>query len=363
LERFLKISKSTTLPPDDPEILHLASKVAYILSVYDFFDSEEYQKKLPYSDGAKVWFSLAQAAKGEGELALKTLEDVLHITEESGDLLLRIECLGILAQILFVRGSKSKEKLESILDKIQIFKQKNENLEDFNQMFLSAYLIQSRISSQQLQPDKIVEKLTPLNSIAKKVGDSYFTMQLTMDLIMALLSAKEIDNAQKLLDEVFQTLTELKYNALKAKATKILGQLQEAKNDYTSAEKTYLEAKEMYLKLDDQIGVAGCVSQLAHLSEKEEQLNKAEQYYNEALALSEKMSDYFGVSIALSALARLSAKKSQYSDALKKYKKVLTIAEENKFEHLLPSIYDGLAYVNFIAGDFKSSVKNRELTI
>ncbi|MHA1244902.1 MAG: hypothetical protein ACTSP7_10065, partial [Candidatus Heimdallarchaeota archaeon] len=40
LERILKVSKSPTLPPEDFEICYLASKAAYMLSAYDYYETE-----------------------------------------------------------------------------------------------------------------------------------------------------------------------------------------------------------------------------------------------------------------------------------------------------------------------------------
>jgi len=359
LDKYLKISKSPTLPSDDPEIPYLAAKVAYMLSDYDFFKSKEFQEKYIYSDGAKIWFALTKAAKGEVDVALKMLDDILRITEENGDHLQRIECLGILAQILFIRGSEYKSKLETILEKIAVFKEKMGNIDDFEQMFLSAYLIQSRINSQQIAPEKIVSEISALLTIAEKNNDTYFSLQFQLDLSQALISAFNLKEAQKNLDHVFQILSNIKYKALEAKAIRIQGQLQEANNKFDAAEQIYLKAKQAYTALEDQIGVAGCVTRLAQLAEKQEQQNKAEQYYQEAYTLSEKMSDFFRMAKTLSALARLSSKRGQYAEALEAYTKVLKIANENKYSQLLPSIYEGLAYVNFISGDFDSAVVNR----
>ncbi len=359
LERYLKISRSPTLPAENTEILYLAAKVAYMLTDYNFFNSNEFKERYVYSDGAKIWFALAEAAKGNVKNSLKILDDILRVTEENGDHLQRIECLGIYGQILFIRGSKYKDKLESILDKIKLFKEKMENIEDFDQMFLPAYLILSRVNSQQLAPEKIVDEVSTYLAIAEKVNDTYFTIQFKLDLIQAQISSHKLDDAKKNLDQVFEILTGIKYKALEAKAIRIQGQLQEARNNFENAEKTYLKAKQFYVNLEDQIGMASCVTRLAQLAEKQDQQNKAEQYYQEAYSHSEKISDYLGMANTLSALARLISKRGQYAEAEEAYTEVLKIANENKFDFLLPSIYEGLAFVNFISGDFESAVTNR----
>ncbi|MBN1327913.1 MAG: hypothetical protein JXA54_00445 [Candidatus Heimdallarchaeota archaeon] len=359
LDKYLKISKSPTLPADNPEVLYLAAKVAYLLADYEFFNSKEFQERYIYSDGAKIWFALAKAARGEVDDSLKILTDILQRTEENGDHLQRIECLGILAQILFIRGSEYKYKLETILEKIDFFKEKMGNINDFDHMFLPAYLIKSRITSQQITQENIVNEISTLLTKAEKAKDTYYSLQFQLDLAQAFISTNNLLEAQKNLDLIFKTLIEIKYKALEAKAIRIQGQLKEANADFDLAEKNYLKAKQIYTTLEDQIGIASCVTRLAQLAEKQEQQNKAEQYYQEAYSLSEKISDFLGMANTLSALARLTSKRGQYSEAYQAYIKVLKIAYENNFNYLLPSIYEGLAYVNFISGDFDSAVKNR----
>ena len=156
LERFIRISKSPTLPPDDYEIIYLASKIAYMLANYEYFNSEEFKHKEMGSDGARIWYALAKAAQGEADDAIKILEDVKKNTENSGDILPYVEVLGILAQIYFIRGSKEKSNLENVMNDLEKFKEKHQlSLPDFDHIYMPAYLIEERIKAQQLPPDKV----------------------------------------------------------------------------------------------------------------------------------------------------------------------------------------------------------------
>ncbi|HUU79270.1 MAG TPA: tetratricopeptide repeat protein [candidate division Zixibacteria bacterium] len=364
LERFLKIAQSPTLPPDDYEVIYLASKVAYMLANYEFFTSETFKQKEMGNDGSRIWYALAKAAQGEVESSLKILEDVKKNTENSGDILHYIEVLGVLAQIYFVRGSKEKAKLEKIMNEIEKFKEKHQlSLPDFNHIFLPAYLIEERIISQQLPPREIINEVLKLHKITEEINDNYWHTQIELDLSIAYLQANELQESESLLKHVFETLAILKFSALEAKAVRIQGELFEKKKDYSLAEKNYLEAKELYSKLKDQIGVSSCVLKLAELTYKKDDKDQAEQFYTESYNISQNMNDSYGEAVALSALAKITSNKSQYAEALATYKKAHEIANENKFEYLLPSILDGLAYVNFITGDFWSAVENRSRAV
>ena len=360
LNRFLKISQSPTLPPDDNEIFYLAAKVAYMLSKYDYFDSECFQQNYKQNNGAKIWFALAIAAKGGVEEAIKILETVLDEIDEKIDALQYIECLGLLAKIYFVRGSKSKKELDAIIEKINDFQENlKQNLTDFDIMFLPAYLIKNRINSQQLPPDQIIKETTKLYKIAQKNNQNYFSIQFQLDLAYANVLAQKISESKQILDEIFQILENLKYKALEAKAIRILGHHYEINKQYDLAEKNFLIAKKNYETLEDQIGIATCVTMLANLAEKQEEINKAEQYYDEAYSKSELMSDFYGMSVALSSLARMKARKGTYTEALDMYSRSLILIKENKFDHLMPLTLDGLAYINFLVGDFHSATENK----
>ncbi|NHK31282.1 MAG: hypothetical protein FK730_08015 [Asgard group archaeon] len=364
LNRFLKVSQSPTLPPDEYEIIYLAAKVAYMLSKYDYFDSEYFQQNYKQNNGAKIWYALAFAAKGKTEEATEILEAILDEIDDKSDALQYIECLGLLAQIYFVRGSKYKNKLDDIIEKIEIFQETyQKDLSNFDSMFLPAYLIINRINLQQSAPDKILKETTNLYKIAKKLNNEYFTIQFQLDLAFANILAHNIPESKQILDEIFQVLENLKYKALEAKAIRILGQHYEKNEQYDLAEKNFLIAKKSYETLEDQIGIASCVTMLANLAEKQEESSKAEQYYNEAYTISEFMSDNYGMSVALTSLARVIARKGSYTEALEKYTKSLALAKENNFDYLLPTTLDGLAYVNFMVGDIQSAAENKASAI
>jgi len=364
LNRFLRISKSPTLPPDDYEIWYLASKVAYFLSDYDYFNTEDFKEKESHNHGARIWHSLAMAAQGNIEDAIKTLERIREITEQENDYLQYIESLGVLAQLYFVSGTKGKEKLTEIMEKIDEFKEKNQGkVPGFEHMFMPAYLIKCRINAQQLAPKEIIKETLPIYELAKEIPDQYWITHYELDLVQAYILSSQLEEADNYLNKVFMTLQTNKFPALEAKAIRIKGQYLERKGEFERAEKSYLGAKEAYKILKDQIGVSACVSRLAKLAELQEQQNKAEQYFNESYSISEKMNDYYGMAVALTSLARISYKRGQYAESAESFNKVLKIAKENNFDYLLPSIYDGLANVSFISGDFWSAVENRSKSV
>ncbi|MGC9779001.1 MAG: tetratricopeptide repeat protein [Candidatus Heimdallarchaeota archaeon] len=362
--RFLKISKSPTLPPEDTEIIYLASKIAYFQSQYDFFKTEEFKSKEYDNDGARIWYALALAVQGQMDEAIHILEDIKEKIENDNDHLQFIECLGVLAQIYFVRGTEDKEKLEAILERIAKFEEENKGkLPDFDHKFMPAYLIENRVKSQQLSPTEIINEITPVYELAEEVSDHYWMTHFELDLALSNILSRKLDEANNYLTKVFTTFKTLKYLALEAKAIRIKGQLIEKQGDIATAEKTYLEAKKAYEKLNDRIGVSICLTLLAQLAENNDQQNKAEQYFTKSYNLSEDMKDFYGMAVALTSLAKISYKHGQYAEALATFKKVLDITQKNSFDYLLPKIYDGLAHVDFISGDFWSAVENRSRAI
>jgi len=360
LNRFLKISKSPTLPPDDYEIWYLASKVAYFLSDYEYFTTEYFEEKESHNHGARIWHSLAMAAQGNIDEAIKILERIQEITEQDNDYMQYIESLGVLAQIYFVSGLKGKEKLAEIMEKIDEFREANQGkIPGFEHMFMPAYLIRCRIKAQQLAPKEILEETLPIYELVKEIPDQYWITHYELDLVQAYVLSSNLEEADNYLNKVFTTLQTIKFPALEAKAMRIKGQYLERKGEYERAEKSYLGAKEAYKVLKDQIGISACVSRLAKLAELQDQQNKAEQYFNESYSISEKMADNYGMAVALTSLARITYKRGQYAESAESFNKALKITKENNFDYLLPSIYDGLAHVSFISGDFWSAVESR----
>lgn len=364
LKKFIRISKSTTLPSDDYEIVYLAAKIAYMLSDYAYFESEEFKEKEMGSDGARIWQALAKAAQGDLGESVKMLEDIRKITENSGDILQYIETLGILGQIWIIHGSKDRTKLNKVMESIDKFEEKyKHSLPDFDHIFMPAYLLKERFLSLQLSPKDLINKIQIINKIAEGIGTTYWMTQLQLDLAMAHLRLNEVKETSNYLQMVFETLKEKRFLALEAKAIRVQGELFEKQNKTELAEKNYLKAKVEYTKLKDQIGVSTCVSKLANLAFTQNQQDKAEQYFTESYAISEKTGDLYGITVALNALAKFSSIKGQYAESLATYKRALEIATDNTFELLLPSIYSGLAFVNFISGDFWSSVENRSKAV
>ncbi|MFW9924414.1 MAG: hypothetical protein ACFFDW_14115, partial [Candidatus Thorarchaeota archaeon] len=212
LERFLKISRSPTLPPDDFEILYLASKIAYMLASYDYFETDYYKANEQAHDGARIWFALSKGAQGDIEEAIKILTDVKANTELSGDFLPYIESLGILAQFYFLRGSKDKKELEIIIAELDKFKEKYQlSLPDFDHIFMPAYLIKERIYTQQLPPKELIKEITKILDLAEKNEDYYWKTHLQLDLVVAYLKSNDLDEAKKILEFAIDTLKNFKF--------------------------------------------------------------------------------------------------------------------------------------------------------
>jgi len=296
LKKFLRISKSSTLPSDDYEIVYLAAKIAYMLSDYAYFKSEGFKEKEMGNDGARIWQALAKAAQGDLGESIKMLEDIKKITENSGDILQYVETLGILGQIYFVRGSKERPNLIKVMESIDKFEEKyKHSLPDFNHIFMPAYLIQERFMTFQLPPKELVEKILGTYKIAEEIGDRYWMSQLQLDLAMAYLRFDDLKNSNNYLEMIFETLKEKRFLALEAKAIRIQGELFEKQNKPDLAEKNFLTARTAYTKLKDQIGVSTCVSKLANLAFNQNQQDKAEQYFTESYTISKKTDDFYGI--------------------------------------------------------------------
>jgi len=200
LERILKVSKSPTLPPEDFEICYLASKAAYMLSAYDYYETEVFNEKCKNSDGARIWFALAKTAQGQVKEAIKILEDVKDINVATEDHLQYIESLGVLAQIYFIRGSKSKAKLESTMERIAKFKEKHcDSLPDFDHLFMPAYLITERINTQINPPSEVIKEIEPLYEKAKKLEDKYWQTHFGLDLVQINIALHKPDIANNYL--------------------------------------------------------------------------------------------------------------------------------------------------------------------
>jgi len=357
-DRFLRISKSPTLPPEDHELKYLAAKVAYMLADYQYLD--EFAEEIKVNPGAKVWYALAEAAKGGIPESIELLEEVEQEVDDTTDPMILIECLGILAQILFRSGHKNKEHLEDVLGKIRSFKKKHSpSLPNFDAMFLPAHLILNRVAAREMVTDAIIEETRRLYQLAKKLQTPYFTQQFLLDLISNYIRTKAFDKLEPLFEEVFTALQTFKFKALQAKAICLRGQWEEALGKYELAEKSYLVAKDAYATLKDQIGVTNCTKFLAFISEAQQQFTKAEEYFSELFEQATQLSDDYHKIIALTSLAKLLARKGKYAEALEKYRTALSIAQDRGLNVLLTPIYDGLSYVNFIAGNFKDAVETR----
>ena len=357
-DRFLKISLSPTLPPDDYELVYLTSKIVYMLSNYNHFNNEEFLKKVLLNDGAKIWYSLTLVAKGEIEKAIQLLKRFEQEKIQLADPLVYIEYLSILAQIYFFQGSKNKSELDEILKQLLKFKEENQNtLPNFNQIFMPAYLIINRINSKTLTSMQIIEETNKLCDLAKKTLDDYLVAHFQLDLAQAYLEVNDLESCKQLLSQTFEIFQNIKFKALEAKAIKIEGLFLEKKGEFDKAEKSYLKAKENYGKLEDKVGKSSCVLHLAHLAESLHQEEKAEKLYNETYNISRELNDYYNMINSLLSLSNYFLARGEYNKVFENYQMALELSTNNNLQSLLPSIYDGLTYINFLTGDFSSAVK------
>ncbi|MHA1630060.1 MAG: tetratricopeptide repeat protein [Candidatus Heimdallarchaeota archaeon] len=356
-KRFLRISKSPTLPEDDHELRYLAAKIAYMLADYAYLN--EFAKEIQTNAGAKVWFALAEAQQGEISNAIELLEQVEKEISETSDPMVYIECLGALAQILFRRGYKNKENLKTVVEKIHSFQEKNASLPDFDHFFLLAYLVLSHVKAAEIVTLALIEETKKLYQLTKQLEEPYFMTQFLLDLIHYSIVQKNFQELELLFEEVSVIFQSFNFKALKAKAICLRGDWEAALGDYEHAEKNYLEARKTYVALKDQIGVVNCIKNLAFVSESQQQFTKAEEYFFELLEQATNLTDDYNKVIALTNIAKLLARKGKYAEALTNYQTALEIAQNHSFTILLTPIFDGLSYVNFIAGNFKEAVETR----
>ncbi|MHA1878914.1 MAG: tetratricopeptide repeat protein, partial [Candidatus Heimdallarchaeota archaeon] len=256
-------------------------------------------------------------------------------------------------------GYKNKENLKTVVEKIHSFQEKNASLPDFDHFFLLAYLVLSHVKAAEIVTLALIEETKKLYQLTKQLEEPYFMTQFLLDLIHYSIVQKNFQELELLFEEVSVIFQSFNFKALKAKAICLRGDWEAALGDYEHAEKNYLEARKTYVALKDQIGVVNCIKNLAFVSESQQQFTKAEEYFFELLEQATNLTDDYNKVIALTNIAKLLARKGKYAEALTNYQTALEIAQNHSFTILLTPIFDGLSYVNFIAGNFKEAVETR----
>ena len=245
------------------------------------------------------------------------------------------------------------------MEKIHSFQEKNASLPDFDHFFLLAYLVLSHVKAAEIVTLALIEETKTLYQLTKQLEEPYFMTQFLLDLIHYSIVQKNFQELELLFEEVSVIFQSFNFKALKAKAICLRGDWEAALGDYEHAEKNYLEARKTYVALKDQIGVVNCIKNLAFVSESQQQFTKAEEYFFELLEQATNLTDDYNKVIALTNIAKLLARKGKYAEALTNYQTALEIAQNHSFTILLTPIFDGLSYVNFIAGNFKEAVETR----
>jgi tetratricopeptide (TPR) repeat protein len=361
--RFLRISKSPTLPPEDYEIDYLANKIAYMLSDYQFFDNQEFTTDDYEKAGAKIWYAMTISTQGMVDKAISILESINDKVLKQQDDLPYLESLAFRALFYHMHGSQEADKKEKALTKIRSFAEENHDKKHFDILFMPAYVITYRIQSLNRSPKENITELNTIYEKAQNISDPYWKIQILLELVTSYLQSNNIESAKKYLDLTFEIFDTVRFPILFARAVCIRGNLLEKEEKYSQAEKDYTSSKELFQKLGDLRGVSTAVLQLAELTLKQSQNEKAERYFNESFKIAKQMTDYSGMTAALAALAKIALLNNQFSDSLATYTKALNMATEHNFYQYLPTIYDGLAVNNFIAGDFWMSIKNRNHSV
>ncbi len=121
-----------------------------------------------------------------------------------------------------------------------------------------------------------------------------------------------------------------------------LAQLSQSKGSIKDAEKSYLEALEIYTTFENDAGIINTSESLARIYQKTKQYPKAETYYLTAIAAHQKNEQTKEAVASYLALANLYQLKEQAENAQIQYEKALEISLNNSFEENVIVIYKQL---------------------
>jgi len=121
-----------------------------------------------------------------------------------------------------------------------------------------------------------------------------------------------------------------------------LAQLSQSKGDMKGAEKSYLEALEIYTTFENDAGIINTSESLARIYQKAKKYSEAETYYLIAIAAHQKNEQTKEAVASYLALANLYQLKEQPDNAQTQYEKALEISLNNNFEESVVIIYKQL---------------------
>ncbi|MEA2071424.1 MAG: hypothetical protein U9O98_09050 [Asgard group archaeon] len=364
-ERFLKISQSPTIPPEDLEVKYLAAKIAYMLADYKYFTRTEINWQEIENIGAKIWYGYIIALQGEITKGISLINNSYQTAKKQNDYLPLIESLSLLAHLYHIRiDSNDQEIVKKTLEEITQLKEEIRKIDrTFLQHFLPSCLINSKIIAYKQSAEDAIVLFKNCYEQAKEYNHPYWISDSQLELANTNLRLKKSSEIEANLSETFEFLDKYPFLSLKAKAINLKGQYKQLKEDYTTAKKLYSEAKEIFSQLNNKNGVLDCLSNLAQLALEQDILNEAKNLYKQTHQLAKTLSNAHSMADALTKMGLISCQEANYKLARQNFEKALEIAKRNDFNYLLTTIYDGLSYTNFISGDFWSSVENRSRAV
>lgn len=149
-------------------------------------------------------------------------------------------------------------------------------------------------------------------------------------------------------EQTLALATRLNYPKGKALAYLVLGLNYENKADFSKALNAYFNALKVYEDLDEQNGIAACLSNIGNVYLAEKTYDKAEEYYLKALAINRQTGNKVYMSVNLANLGNIYLSKDRIEEALKYITEALQINQENgdKNTEVINRINLGSAYVS-----------------
>ncbi len=141
------------------------------------------------------------------------------------------------------------------------------------------------------------------------------------------------------------------------------GLLNQSKGKLKEAEIAFLNALNIYKKVDNEQGIASTSENLANVYKNLGSLDKAETYYLTALALHAKTYNFQNMAALNTTLGILYQKKKHPEKAQTHYEIALRISQENSFKGNFANLYNKLALLAQQNGDLKKSQRYFEKSL
>ncbi|KAG8905338.1 hypothetical protein FRC00_013327, partial [Tulasnella sp. 408] len=104
-----------------------------------------------------------------------------------------------------------------------------------------------------------------------------------------------------------------------AQSVKALGNVYKTRNEYSKAEESYIQARDLYSKLGNQLGFAQSVKALGDVYRMRHEYSKAKELYVQSRDLFSKLGDQLGFAQSVLALGDVYRMRNEYSEAEKSY--------------------------------------------